>query len=114
MSCCVAASVCGIVGVKPARQSMSGAKSSVSGMFMEAHGVGVVGGCAKVLLRLSISNSLDCSVVSCVVESRYLGEARAMSLWGGVDEGARPCIIQADGLGTFWMYGMSISRQFRR
>ena len=53
MSCCVAASVRGMVGVKPARQSMSGAKSSVSGMFMEAHGVGVVVGC--VLLRLSIS-----------------------------------------------------------
>ena len=114
MSCCVAASVRGMVGVKPARQSMSGAKSSVSGMFMEAHGVGVVGGC--VLLRLSMSNSLDCSVVSCVVGSRYLGEATAMSLWGGVavDEGARPCISQADGVGTFRMYGMSISRQCRR
>ena len=112
MSCCVGASVRGVVGVKPARQSMAGAKSSVSGMFMEAHGAGVVGGC--VLLRLSMSNSLDCSVVSCVVESRYLGEATAMSLWGGVDEGARPFISQADGVGTFWMYGMSISRQFRR
>ena len=112
MSCCVGASVRGVVGVKSARQSMSGAKSSVSGMFREAHGAGVVGGC--VLLRLSMSNSLDCSVVSCVVESRYLGEATAMILWGGVDEGASPFMSQADGVGTFRMYGMSTARQSRR
>ena len=81
-------SSCSGRGVKPQRQSVSGTKSSVSVIGIESHGVS--GGSARVVLRCSISNSFEGSEADWVVESRYFGEARAMSLWGGVDDGARP------------------------
>ena len=49
-----------------------------------------------------------------VEESRYCGEARAMSLWGGVEDGARPRIIQTEGVGSFRRLVRSTGRQFRR
>ena len=71
-------SSCSGRGVKPQRQSVSGTKSSVSGIGIESHGVS--GGSARVDLRSSMSNSCEWSVADWVVESRYFGEASPLSL----------------------------------
>ena len=71
-------SLCYEPGVKTERQSVSGAKSSVSGIGIESHGVS--GGSARVDLRSSMSNSCEWSVADWVVESRYFGEASPLSL----------------------------------
>jgi len=55
-------------GVKPERQVMSGAKSSVSGMGIEAH-VGFAGFC-RMDFRRCMLNSLGSVVGFCVVVSR--------------------------------------------
>ena len=89
------ASLCGGPGVKPERQSVAGAKSSVSGIGMESHGVS--GGSLRIDRRCAMSNSCEGSGSDRVVESLYFGEARAMSLWGGVEDGARPLTIQTEG-----------------
>ena len=102
---------CGL-GVKPERQTVAGAKSSVFGIGIEAHGVS--GGTARVDLRCSISNSCEGAVAVWVVESRYFGEARAMSLCGDVEDGTRPLIMQTEGVGSFRRQGRSTGRQFRR
>lgn len=45
-----------------------------------------------------------------VVESLYFGEASAMSWFGGDEDGARPLIIQTEGVGSFRRHGMSTGR----
>ena len=91
---------------------MSLAKSSVSGIGMESHGVS---GCStRVDRKCSMSNSCEGIVADCAAESRYFGVARAMSLWDGVEDGARPLDIQTEGVGSFRRHGRSTGRQFRR
>ena len=98
-------------GVKPKRQVMSGAKSSVSGMGMEAHVV--FAGGSRRDFRRCMSNSLTGVVGFWVVVSRYFGEAIATSLEGELEDGARPVIIQIEAVGSFRRHDMSTGRQFR-
>ena len=98
-------------GVKPERQVMSGAKSSVSGMGMEAHVV--FAGFCRMDFRRCMLNSFARVVGFCVVVFRYFGEAIATSLKGGWEDGAGPVIIQTEAVGSFWRHGMSTGTQFR-
>ena len=100
-------------GVKSERQVMSGAKSSVSGMGMEAHVV--FAGFCRIDFRRCMLNSFA-SVVGFkvwVVVSRYSGQAIATSLKGGLEDGASPVIIQTEVVGSFWRQCMSTERHFR-
>ena len=98
-------------GVKTERQVMSGAKSSVSGMGMDAH---VVFACfSRIALRRCMSNSFASVVGVWVVVSRYFGEAMAASLEGDLEDGASPAIIQTAVVGSFQRHGMSTGRQLR-
>ena len=97
--------------VKPERHVVSGAKSSVSGMDMEAHVV--LDGFTRMDFRHCTSNSFTSVVGFWVVVSRYFGEAIGMSLEGDLEDGTRPVIIQTEGVGNFRRHGMSTGRQFR-
>ena len=68
---------CG-AGAKPERHRVSEAKSSVSGIGIEAHGV--VCGLARMDLRCAMSNSRVWAAPAWVVESRYFGP-RLRGLW---------------------------------
>ena len=98
-------------GVKPERQVMSGAKSSVSVMGMEAHVAFVC--CCRMDFRRGMLNSFLSVVGFSVAVSRYFGEAIATSLKGGWQDGVSPVIVQTEDVGSFWRHGMSTGRQFR-
>ena len=78
-------------------------------MGMEAH---VVFGCfGGIDVRRRMSNSLTSGVALWAAVSRYFGEVIAMSLNGGVEDGASPVITQTEGVGSF---RRSTGRQFER
>ena len=98
--------------MKPERQVISGAKSSVSGI-----GTMVEVGCVDFCMTdfsSCMSNSCGVVAVLWVVVSPYLGEAKATMLWGGLEDGPRLVIIQMEVVGIFRRQGMSTGRQFRR
>ena len=95
-------------GVKPERQVMSGAKSSVSVMGMEAHVA--FSWLWRMGLRRCMLNSFVSVVGFCVSVSRYFGEAIATSLKGGSKDGVSPVIVQTEAVGSFWRHGMSTGR----